>query len=494
MPNTIPLTQPQTIQTGLADVLLTQADFLRNNTHILNQFFNTYGGYTTFATKMRAFGWAKGRMDLAVQSPITEHYFQGREKRSFTVGAITTASTGVAGQIVIALSAADMRTIVGDDGVTRNFSRPRKGETIQFGDKNNYKIIAKNQTVNPHQLTIKPKNSAINPGTAIIVNAKAMILAPTSAEGAGQPKSVENTYAKYQNRFAIVKEEALTSGTAKTTKSPLRAISGQQNYWYIKDVEEATVRHEINKSKILLHDELGNNIQEYVPDFDDNFPDRGTEGFIKYATTTGQINEFTDLDSYDLDEFDEVAAYYRSLMISTNTAVVWQGNDIGARTENVLIDYLAGNSFTDYISKTFMKDALKSFQDDDDNNFSADDMFVSLGFNGVRKNKFNFLFSILNELNDSEGGGIFDYPSWQFFMPFGTMKDAKSKASVPYLGYEYRGQEGNGYSREDILYRHGGAAITNRDQFDVERTSFVSEIALHAANGELIVVNRPVAA
>lgn len=491
MPNSIPNTQPQTIQTGLADVLMTQADFLRNNTNILNTFFNTYGGYTTFAMKLRALGWATP-FSSASQSPITEHYFQGREKRSFTVGAITTASTGVGGQIVVALSAGDMRTIVGDDGVTRRFSRPRAGETIQFADRKNYKIISKNQTTNPHQLTIKPKDSTVNPATAIIVNAKAMILAPTSAEATGQPKSVENTYGKYQNRFAIVKEEALTSGTAKTTKSPLRQITGQPMYWYVKDVEEATVRHEINKSKILLHDSLGDNIQQYSVDFDDNFPDRGTEGFIQYATTAGQVNEYTDLNSYDLDEFDEVAAYYRSLMIASNNVLVWQGNLIGSRVENVLIDYLADKAFMSYVSNNFMKNTLKSFTDDDEMNYTADDMFISLGFRGVRKNQMNFMFSILNELNDIEGGGLFNYPSWQFFLPFGMTKDAKSKKALPYLGYEYRGQDAGGYSREDIMYKHGGAAITNRDQFDVERTSFVSEIALHCANGELIVVNKPV--
>lgn len=486
MPNTIPLTQPQTIQTGLADVLLTQADFLRNNTHILNEFFNTYGGYTTFAAKLRALGWATPQ---AVQSPITEHYFQGREKRSFTVGAINTVSTGVGGQIVVSVAAGDMRTIVGDDGVTRRFSRPRKGEVIQFADKKNYKIIAKDQTTNPHRLTIKPKDSAVDPGTAIIVSAKAFILAPTAAEGAGQPKSVENTYGKYQNRFAIVKEEALTSGTAKTTKSPLKMITGQPQYWYVKDVEEATVRHEINKSKILLHDSLGDNVQEYVVDFDDNFPDRGTEGFIQYATTAGQVNTYTDLDSYDLDEFDDVAAYYKSLMIASNNVLVWQGNDIATRVENVLVDFLADKSFISYVSGNFMKNAMKSFQDE---GYSAEDMFVQLGFRGLRKAQMNFLFGILNELNDIEGGGLFDYPSWQFFMPFGMTKDAKSKKALPYIGYEYRGQDSGGYSREDILYKHGGAAITNRDQFDVERTSFVSEIALHMANGSLIIVNKPV--
>lgn len=490
MPNTIPNTAPHTIQTGTADTIMSQADFLRNNTHILNMFFNTYNGYTTFAMKLRALGWATPQ---AVQSPITEHYYQDRETRTFTVGTIVTASTGVGGQIVVALSAADMKTITGLDGAVRRFSRPRRGEVVQFADKKNYKIIAKDQTTNPHRLTLKPKDKTINPGTAIIVNAKAFILAPTAAEATGQPKSVTNVYGKYQNSFAIVKEEALTSGTAKTTKSPLKMIQGQENYWYIKDVQEATVRHEINKSKILLHDQLGDNITEYSVEFDDNFPDNGTEGFIQYATTAGIVNEYADLDSYDLDEFDEVAAYYKSLMIASNNVLVWQGHAIGSRLEEVLVDFLADKSFINYVSSNFMKNAMASFQAADEG-YSADDMFISLGFRGLRKNQMNFLFGYLNELNDIEGAGLFDYPSWQFFMPFGMTKDAKSKKALPYIGYEYRGQDAGGYSREDIVHKRGGAAVTNKNEFDVENTDFISEIALHMANGSLIVVNRPVAA
>lgn len=136
---------------------------------------------------------------------------------------------------------------------------------------------------------------------------------------------------------------------------------------------------------------------------------------------------------------------------------------------------------------------MASFQAADEG-YSADDMFISLGFRGLRKNQMNFLFGYLNELNDIEGAGLFDYPSWQFFMPFGMTKDAKSKKALPYIGYEYRGQDAGGYSREDIVHKRGGAAVTNKNEFDVENTDFISEIALHMANGSLIVVNRPVAA
>lgn len=489
MPITTPNSAPQTIQTGLADVLLTQADFLRNNVHMLNEFFNTYNGYTTFATKLRALGWAR---PMAVQSPITEHYYQGREKHTFTVGSVVTPAVNAGDSTVIALSAGDMKTIVGDDGVTRRFSRPRKGEKVIFGDRKVYKIIAKDQTTNPHRITLEPVSATTATLAGITVSSKGVIIAPTGAEATGQPKAVENLYGKYQNRFTIVKETALTSGTAMTTTSPLKAINGQPNYWYIKDIEEATVRHEMQKSKILLIDQLGDgNVQEYSPDFDDNFPDRGTEGFIQAATTAGKVLEYDNLDAYNIDEFDEVAAYYRQMMIASNNVMVWQGHEIGSRIENVLVDFLADKSFQSYVSNNFMKGALQSFSDE---GYSADDMFVSLGFRGVRKNSINFFFSYLNELNDIEGlGAISNYAQWQFFMPFGATRDAKSKKALPYIGYEYRGQEAGGYSREDEVWKTGGAGpIQKTDEFDVQRSFFRSEIALHVANPDLIVVNKPI--
>lgn len=487
MPNQ-PNAAPHTINTGNADILLTQADFLRNNPYYLSTFFNNYGGYTTFAAKIRALGFAKS---VPVGTPTTEHYYGTRETRTFTIGSVVTASTGAGTSIVVALSAGDMKTITGADGVSRSYSRPREGEQVQFGDLKNYKIIAKNKSVNPHQLTLRPMSNTTNPATVVVANAKAFIIAPTGAEATGQPGPVTNLYSKYMNRFAIAKETALTSGTAMTSQSPLAAIDGQPRHWYLKDIGDATVRHEINKSKLILHGQLGNNVTQYSPDFDDNFTDQSTEGFIEHALTAGEVMEYANLEGYDLDEFDEVAAFYRRRMIASRDIMVWQGANVQSRMENVLVDFLADKSFQSYVSSSYMKNSIKYFTDE---GLSADDAFVSLGFRGLRKQGYNFLFSALNELNDIEGGGAdgFDYPSYAFFMPMGSTRDAKSKASLPYFQFEHRGQTDGGYQREDEVWRTGGAGpIQKTDQFDVMRSYFRSEIALHIANGDMIVVQRP---
>src|SRR5690606_2790948 len=130
------------------------------------------------------------------------------------------------------------------------------------------------------------------------------------AEATGQPQPVTNTYGKYQNRFAIIKETSLASGTALTSKSPLAAIDGQPGYYYIQDIQDATVRHEINKSKLLLHGQLGNNVTDYSPDFDDNFTDWSTEGFIQHALNVGEEINYTSVATYDVDNFDDVGAHY----------------------------------------------------------------------------------------------------------------------------------------------------------------------------------------
>lgn len=488
MPNTIPLTAPHTIQTGNADILLTQADFLRNNPYYLTTFFNSYDGYTTFIAKIRALGFAKS---VPVGTTKSEHYYGKRETRTFTVGSVVTASTGAGTNIVIALASADMHTQVGADGVSRSFSRPRKGEQVQFPDLNNYKIIEKNQAVSPHQLTLRPMNKLVDPATSVTANKKAFIIAPTGAEATGQPAPVTNLFGKYENKFAIVKETALTSGTAMTSHSPLKSIDGQPGYWYLKDIGDATVRHEINKSKIVLHGQLGDNVTEYSPDFDDNFTDEATEGFIQHALSAGTELNFPSLAAYDMDNFDDVAAHYRRMMISSKNLIAWQGSDIQARTENVLVDFLADKSYESYVSNTFMKNSMKYFKDD---HISQDDAFVHLGFRGVKKQGFNFLFSALNELNDIEGGAVegFDFPSWQFIMPIGMTRDAKSKAKLPFFQFEHRGQTSGGYSREDEVWKTGGAGpIQKTDEFDVMRSFFRSEIQLHIANGDLITVQRP---
>lgn len=485
MPNINPQPVPQTINTGQAEIIMSQADFLRNNPYYLSKFMNSYGGYTTFADKIRALGFAKS---VPNSTPYSEHYFNNRESRTFTIGSVVTPAGGAGENIVVALSAGDMQTITGLDGTARSFSRPRETEVVQFPSLNNYQIVAKNKTTNPHQITLRPVNPAVNANTDITEDVKAFILAPMFAEATGQPQPVTNLYGKYRNTFATVKETSLASGTAITSKSPLASIDGMPGYWYLKDIQDATVRHQINKSKTLLHDQLGSNVTQFSPDFDENFTVSHTEGFIEHALTTGEQVFYSSLPAFDIDDFDDVAAYYRSVMANTRQLVSWQGAQYQARVENVLVDFLADSSFTDYVSREYMRKAVDLVWDD---NVTNNDAFVQIGFRGVRKQGFDFLFSALNELNDVEGGGAlgFDYPTWAFYLPLGFTKDAKNKTNVPFFQLEHRGQTPGGFQREDILWNTGGP-VAHTDQFDVHRSYFLSEILIHIANGDLIVTHR----
>lgn len=485
MANIIPNARPQTINTGQAEAIMSQADFLRNNPYYLGVFMNTYGGFTTFLQKIRALGFYRS---VPNSTPFSEHYYNNRETRTFTIGSVVTPASGPGQNIVVALSAADMKTITGLDGVSRAFSRPRETEEVQFPSLNNYSIVAKNKNTNPHQLTLRPVKASVNANDDITADTKAFIIAPKAAEATGQPGPVTNTYGKYRNTFAIVKETALASGTSMTSKSPLSQIDGMPGYWYLKDIEDATVRHEINKSKVLLHDQIGGNITQYSPDFDEDFVVGHTEGFIAHALSAGEQIGYASLPAFDVTDFDDVTAYYRSIMAPTRNLVSWQGAAYQAAVENALVDFLADKSFESYVAKNYMQNSMKYFWDD---NVSQDDAFIHIGFRGVHKAGFNILFSALNELNDIEGGGAegFDLNTWAFYMPLGVTRDAKTRAALPYFQVEYRGQTPGGFSREDIVWDTGGP-VAHTDQFDVHRSYFLSEILLHIANGELIVTHR----
>lgn len=485
MPNIIPNTHPQTINTGQAEAIMSQADFLRNNPYYLGVFMNHYGGYTTFLQKIRALGFARS---VPNSTPYSEHYYNNRETRTFTIGSVVTPASGPGENIVVALSSADMKSITGLDGVARNFSRPRVSEEVQFPSMNNYHIVEKNKNVTPHQITLRPVNAAVNANDDITPDVKAFIITPKFAEATGQPEPVTNTYGKYRNTFATVKETALASGTAMTSKSPLAQIDGMPGYWYLKDIQDATVRHEVNKSKTILHDQVGGNITQYSPDFDEDFVVGHTEGFIAHALSAGEQIGYASLPAFDVSDFDDVTAYYRSIMAATRNLVSWQGSAYQSAVENALVDFLADKSFESYVATNYMKNALKYFWDD---NVSQDDAFVHIGFRGVKKGGFNILFSALNELNDIEGGGAegFDYNTWAFYMPLGMTRDAKTKASLPYFQLEHRGQTPGGFSREDIVWNTGGP-VAHTDQFDVHRSFFLSELLLHIANGDLIVTHR----
>lgn len=477
--------RPSHFESGTAEFILTGSDLLRDNPQLLRKYFKNYGLKPTFLEKLKALGFSR-----AVEGPITEHYEKQRPTHTLNIGTIITPPTDPkAGKdIVVALAASEMYTYTDSSGSTRYGSRPRKTEMWQFADRNNYRIIAKNTAVNPHQLTFRPKNANIDPTIAIVPGAKAFYVSTLAGEATGQPGPLTPRNFKYQNTFAIIKESDLVSGTAMTTAVAFTPVDGKPNYLYLEGLEDAEVRFERNKSYTMIHGQKANNLEDFSAPFDTDVNIPGTEGLIEFALTGGFDDEFTSLGAYTIDDFYALAGHYHELHISSDEIALMLGWKADQQIDKLLVDFLS-DTYVSYVGKSYMGEAMLS------SGLTAGEMFVTVGFKGLEVSGYKFLKMSLDELEDIEGAGAagFDYNQWIISTPLGFFQNKKANESLPLMGYEWRGNT-MGYSRENQIWKNGGSGpvqVVKSSEFDVMNSYFLCEIAPHFALSSQFVVQHP---
>lgn len=477
MPGSNLITGPSHVQGGYADYLL-KSDLLRQNAAEFDKFIRTWGEEYTFVDLMNSLGWSNSQ---GYSTPYIEHGIDTEDSRSFSIGAIVTAQSAAGGDVVIGISAADMKTLTGDDGTTRRSSRPREFEQVMAYNGSKWKIKTKNIQTNPHQLTLTPLLKT-QTTAGLAVGSYFQILAPTTAEAGTQPKGIIGDYDSYWNRFAIVKETNLASGTNLTTRTQgiWRAVKGVGNTYVANGLEQAEFRHTKNKSRILVHAELSDNWSTYSQDFDENVPERNTEGFLQ-AASYGKQGTYDEAAGYDLEDFKRMVSYYRTRRLPGTDFMVLQGNTIAGYTQDALLEFAKAYSTDSFMSKKMFGTRYGVGE-----RFTADEMFASIGFKGIGFNNYNFVFRDLTELNfPTEQGFTFDKN--QYVIPMGMVRDARNrKLSYPALQLCHRALDG--YSRENEIWQTGSAPsrMVNTDSWDVNRHFFRSEITLRTTAANLI--------
>lgn len=446
------------------------------------EYFRSYGEKPTFLQKIQQLGFSR-----AVQGPVTGHYEEPRPTHTFTIGAVVTPPTDPkpGKTMVVAIKSTDMVSYTTPANQVVLGSRPRAGETFMLTDHNEYIIMLKNEQVNPHQLTIKCVDETVDPSVAAVANARAFIIGSVKGEATGQIKGLTQRHIKYENTFVIVDDTAFASGTYLTTASPFIPVKGKPGYFYTKDFRDVEIRHERSKSNRILFGKPFTGVTDYSDPLGRDVPISGTEGFLYFAESYGFTDPYTD-NNYQITDFDGAAAYYEERRVPSSDIVVWQGYTLNQQLENTFKTYL-DNTFVNYVADKYMGAKVKG------SNIDAKQMFIDIGFSGIRKGNFNFIFTQLDELNDIEGAGdpAFDYKKRQYMSPIGFLNNKRSDPGTPLMGYEYRGVPG-GYSRENEIWKTGGAGpITKTSEFDVMSCYMRSEIAAHFSLGELFLTQIP---
>lgn len=483
MPVQTPITGPTKFEGGHAD-FLTRTDMLRRNPAAYRNMVSAHGQPTLFLEILDSLGMVGASQ--AFQGPYADFYFDEEDIRHFSVGSVITPQGAAGDPVTIALPAGEMKTLEG-----RLMSRPRKMEVVKDKNGFNWKIINKITTTNPHRVVLQP--ALATQAATFAANDRFFILAPRGAEATGQPTGLMSDYGMYTNRFGIYKETDLTSGTNMTTKQDFFNVPGLSGYAYQNGTKEAELRHDLNISKALMFDTIGDNIEDFSPDFDTNVVDYGTEGFLAGVESQGKIQTYATAAGYDFADFKRAEAWYRQKNLPGSDIAVIQGGSIASTVQDVLKDYMGKEINIKYLANKYLGQRYKSTE-----RFNAEQLFIQLGFNGIQLGNYKFIFREASELNSLYGegytGGV-DYSGYQFFVPLRVYKDAKNKnLTMNSMQMLHRGQDLGGYQRLVEMWETGGAGPVGKiktDQWDVRRYYFRSEVCLMLVAGKWALLQKP---
>lgn len=483
MPVANALVRPYVYEGGHADFLL-KSDMLRRSPGAFREMAQQYQQPVLFTEILDSLG-LSGTRSRAHQSPYVDFYFDHEDDRYFAIGSVVTPQAGAGDPVTVALAAGEMKS---RDG--RNFSRPRKDEAIVDKNGVTWKITSKITASSPHQLELTPDLSTTT--ATFLANDRFFILGPRHAEATGQPKGLVADWGMYTNRFAILKETDLTSGTNMTTsQTSLYQVPGLSKWAYIDGIERAEIRHELNKSKHVIFSVLGDNVFDYSPDFDTDVLDHATEGLISSIETQGVSQTYDEAAGYDVADLRRATSRLRNMRLGAGDVAVLQGPTAASNVQDALSDLLGNEVAIKYLSNRYLGQRYKAGE-----RFSAQDFFVSMGFNGARFDGYNLIFREVTELAGLYGDNYTDgvnYDTYQFFIPLYTKKDARPKvnATMPSIQLLHRGQDAGGYQRLNEVWKTGGAGpIQKTDEWDVQRTFMRSEICLMLFAGKYSIIQK----
>lgn len=484
---------PTHVVGGYSDHFILGSTLLQDYPNLLDTYFKNGGKSVPFLNKITAMGFVHKKES---DSPLTGHYEKPRTKNNFGISAIITSpGAPVAGKaIVIAILATDMISVTDTLGTTTLMSRPRIGENYKFGDGNVYRVMDKNTTTNPHQLTLRPRKSTVDPTVGIVVGAKNFYLNIDKGEGTKQPKGLRANRFKYQNGFTIIPETDIVSGSNQTTRVSFKPVDGKDNLLYLEGVEDTEIRFEQAKSNWFLWSETSDQLTDYSAILDETVPLIGSEGLIPYIKTAGKVFNFTDVDSYDIDDVFALSNYYHDLAVGTEAVMILAGRNMINRKDLFLKEFNDNTNISYTIANKYMSGAMANAKAMDPT-FDSNAMFFSLDFAGYKIGHINFIVTPLTEFNDVTGAGNLGMKDVQLAFPIG-MFQSEDKSMVPYVGLEWRAVDG--YSRYNEVWSTSGAGrITTQGAFtkaledDATALYMRSEISQHFALGIQMVIQKP---
>lgn len=452
---------------AFSETIFTPYDFYTPQ-ELTDLYYNHKQRSPGLAMILRNSGMARG-----VKSPNTGHYEKPWNRDHLVIG-----STNAAGGLTatITLAAASMYTV---SGTTIRGSYPINNEIYELPNRKQFRISAKDTTVNPHTVLATSIDTTVNLDAAdFTANQRVMHVANAQAEGAQLPGGKVPRIMKYTNTFQNLATSVSSTGSDLTNKTYFESVvvdGAPTGSYFAVGLEDTVFNHEEDKDNTILFGRQITGISETTPFLGYPTTVRGTEGLIEFGLTAGYDTDWDPATGYDMQDFDSVFSIYEGERVS-NELFVMQGFGIYQNVENLLVDY------TKQTEVSFVTGEGTAFK-------------VNIDIYGINKSGYNVTFKKLDAFNSVKGGGTtgYEYPNWQIFTPWGMGTDMDTGNKIGFLGYEWK--QLDGYSRENVMIKLDGTGATSKlasFSDDIFQCGYRSEIAAHFACANAIVIQRPI--
>jgi len=251
-----------------------------------------------------------------------------------------------------------------------------------------YYVASVSGTAPALTFVLKPLDATSKIRVSIPAGTELMVGPTYFARESGQPGG-KVRYEYEKNYYTqICKTSAKFGGGAVTYKLWRDMLNGGGSKTLIRGMEETTQRLDSDINKAILIAEPNTNAITATNTSDGTARTvLGTKGILPQMISEAQLLSYND--SYDISSFDAIKSILKGQMVTEREVNVFHGYQYGRRVENVFVNYIGDNSYTDLISNA-----------------------MTLGFpiRRIFKNGCYFNFSEIQSFGNPTGFGVKDYP------------------------------------------------------------------------------------
>lgn len=473
--------QPSTVMGTTSEGFVTGLGLIADVPQVRKKLLSRHGMDKNWYTMLKEMG-----LGSPVEGPNYAHWEQDWIVNNFLAGTVITPSTGAGTAVVIALDPASMYTTTVTGYGTQSFSYPAVMDIIKLVDNTEAQIVLKDETVNPHRLTVKPRLSTNDIALKLTAGNRYWITSNAFAEGTAGADPKEPRLYRQQNNPQIIKTSYGITGSAMTDRMPVVSVSGSDggNYMMIVGSEATEKLHMDRISKALWFSVQGdgNVTQPMAASQNRVAPVRTTQGLDDYIVNSGGNLLTYTYGNFGMPDFDNIGTIMQRERAGTKTFLVPTAYQLRTQLDNTLKTYMNNTNFA-YATQSgkISSDMFNSFSD-------KNDFFLWLGFDGIHKGGYTYLLRTQEELNEQMGAGTEGY-NWSgvgYVLPIDFVQSKFDKDATASVGYRYKAL--GGYSRELEQHYTGGAGIdAATSSIDAKFLDIRTEIGAESALANLMV-------